>query len=561
MKLFLKKHWLIIAILLIAAFLRIYKLDTYPALNADEAAIGYNAYSLIETGKDEHGRAYPVHFQSFNDWKPGAYFYIVLPFVKFMGLTVMSVRLPNAIIAVLTVVSVYFFVKVLFPSVKTKIFGSELELSHVAAFFLAISPWHLHFSRGGWEVGTATFLVITGVTLILYGLKYEFNFKYLFLGLSLLILSLYTYHAARVLVPLLAFGYLFIYRQQIFIPKNKKRLLILILLSFIVAAPLVKDLLGGDVFSRAAGVGLFADKGPINRLNEQRGEHGDVTNIFAKLVHNKPVNYGLAFLKNWAMHFQGEFLFFTGDSIQRNKVPETGVMYLIDILFIALGLVFIAKNHSQSPKPYLSILWWLVVAPVAAALTFQAPHALRAENMVIPLVVISSFGFIYLINLTNFAKSYKFIFVVQLIVFAVVVWGFSRYLHQYYVHMAKEYPYSSQYGVKELVEYIQTNQDKYQDIVVTTSYDQPYILFLFYLKYPPSKFQGHHSLSSRDEFGFSTVNDFDKFHFANLDYDSLRVEYPNSLIVGTKSEIPKEANVVKKIYGSNGFEYFNIVAN
>lgn len=558
---FFKKHWLIIAILLVAALLRVYKLDTYPALNADEAAIGYNAYSLIQTGKDEHGRPYPVHFQSFNDWKPGAYFYMVLPFVKFIGLTVTAVRLPNVIFSVLSVLSIYFFVKVLFPNIKTKFCGYDLGVEHIAAFFLAISPWHLHFSRGGWEVGAATFLILAGITFILYGLQSKFSFKHLFIGLFLLILSLYTYHAARVVVPLLAIGNLFIYRYQIFIQKNSKNLLILILLSLFLATPLVKDLLGGDVFSRAAGVGLFADKGPVNRINEQRGEHGNVTDIFGKLVHNKPINYGLAFFENWATHFQGEFLFFTGDSIQRNKVPETGQMYLIDILFLALGFVFIAKNYSLATKPYQLVLWWLIVAPVAAALTFQAPHALRAQNMVIPLVVISSIGFVYFIKLANLIKNFNLRAVVHLLVLVTVLWGFSRYIHQYYVHMAKEYPYSSQYGVKELVEYVQENQDKYQDVVVTTSYDQPYILFLFYLKYSPTKFQGHHSLSSRDEFGFSTVHDFDKFHFVNLDYDSLRVEYPRSLIVGTKLEIPKEANVIKKIYGSNGFEYFDIVAN
>ncbi|KKQ38117.1 MAG: hypothetical protein US53_C0001G0022 [Candidatus Woesebacteria bacterium GW2011_GWA1_37_7] len=47
--------YILLLIILLAAFLRFWKLGSYPALNADEAAIGYNAYSLLETGKDEHG--------------------------------------------------------------------------------------------------------------------------------------------------------------------------------------------------------------------------------------------------------------------------------------------------------------------------------------------------------------------------------------------------------------------------------------------------------------------------------------------------------------------------
>src|SRR3990167_3084838 len=97
------KYIALLFIILLSVFLRFYKLGSYPALNADEAAIGYNAFSLLETGKDEHGNPWPVHFQSFNDYKPGLYFYIVLPFVKFLGLNEWAVRIPGAFLGTLTV--------------------------------------------------------------------------------------------------------------------------------------------------------------------------------------------------------------------------------------------------------------------------------------------------------------------------------------------------------------------------------------------------------------------------------------------------------------------------
>ena len=90
-----KHKFLIFLILLLAFVVRFYKLGSFPALNADEAAIGYNAYSLLETGKDEHGNSWPIHFQSFNDFKPGLYFYLVLPFVRFFGLNEWAVALSN----------------------------------------------------------------------------------------------------------------------------------------------------------------------------------------------------------------------------------------------------------------------------------------------------------------------------------------------------------------------------------------------------------------------------------------------------------------------------------
>jgi len=206
------------------------------------------------------------------------------------------------------------------------------------------------------------------------------------------------------------------------------------------------------------------------------------------------------------------------------------------------------------------IVLWLVVAPVAAALTFQSPHALRAQNMVVPLIIISSYGSLIIVNLILKTKNYHKYLVLG-IMFLVVAWQFSRYLHQYYYHMSKEYPFSSQYGVAELVSYLNKEGEKYEKIVVTDEYDQPYILFLFYLHYPPEKFQVEQVLTPRDIYGFSTVDSFDKYQFQEIVFDKMKVNYPKSLIVGTDKEIPNEANVVKEIYGTNGYKYFQVVAN
>lgn len=540
-----------LTIVIIAAILRFYRLDTYPALNADEAAIGYNAYSLILTGKDEHGHSWPVHFQSFNDWKPGGYFYFVLPFIKVLGLNELAVRLPNAIVGVLSVIAVYYLSLSLFKFSR----DSQVNIGSMSALFLAVSPWHIHYSRGGWEVNFALFLIICGFTLCIKGLEKGLNVKRLLLGASFFVLSIYTYHAARVVVPLLSLGLAAFYYRNIFSLKNIKALLVIFAFSLFLLLPLINDIRTGDVFSRAAGVGLFADKGPINRINEQRGEHGNVQDILAKIVHNKPVNYLLAFMDNWASHYHGEFLFMTGDSIQRNKVPETGQMYLVDIAFLIAGVFWMSRT---SKKEFLLVLWWLLVSPVAAALTFQAPHALRSEAMVVPLVIVSAVGASFIWDKLRVAKYGKF---AKLVIGIFFVWCVSRYIHQYYSHMSKDYPYSSQYGVKELVQYILTSNKNYKDIVVTTRYDQPYILFLFYLKYEPNIFQGEHSISSRDEYGFSTVREFGPYHFESIDFDQVKTQYPSALIIGTPSEIPKESNIIKRIYGSNNFEYFDLVAN
>lgn len=532
------KNLILVLIILLAFILRFYKLDSIPALNADEAAIGYNAYSLIETGLDEHGNPWPIHFQSFNDYKPGGYFYLVLPFVRILGLNIWAVRIPSATLAVASVYLIYLLSTELFKDKKVGI---------LSALFLAINPWHIHFSRGGWEVNVASFFMLLGFWAFYKAISTQIiSQKYLLLSGISLVASMYTYHSVRLVIPLLGLATLAIYHK--YLSKNYKQLILPVLVVFGALIPLLIDFLGSAGYARAAGVGLFADTGPISRINEQRGAYTDFSSLVPKIFHNKVVNYGLAFADNWLSHYHGEFLFISGDEIQRNKVPETGLMNYYSMFLIPLGLWLLIKNTN---KEILFIISWLLIAPVAAALTFQSPHALRAQNMLIPLVIISAYA------AAKVTKSRLGFYLLAI----VVLWSFSRYQLMYWAHMAKEYPFSSQYGVKQLVEYVSEHETEYENIYVSDRYDQPYILFLFYTKYPPEKFQNKHNLTTPDQFGFSTVSEYDKYHFQTINYDELRPIAGKSLIIGTDEQIPNEANIVKEIYGTNGYKYFKIVAN
>ena len=552
----LKSKVLVFAILILAFVLRFWKLGEYPALNADEAAIGYNAYSLIQTGGDEHGNDWPIHFQSFNDYKPGLYFYMVLPFVRFVGLNEWGVRIPGAFLGVATVYLVYLLVKELFKEKSLSFDTNHLAL--IASFMLAISPWHIHFSRGGWEVNVATFFIVLALWLFFKGFN---NIVFLFLSSISFILSMYAYHAARMVVPFIGLGLVTVYWTEV--KKIYKRILLAGLVGFVALLPLISDFTNSDVGSRAAGVGLFADTGPIERINEQRGEHIDFQGVIPRVLHNKVINYALAFLDNWTDHYNGNFLFISGDVIQRNKVPETGQMYLFDLFLLAvgvIGIVGIFRDKSDHKRVWVLILGWLIVAPSAAALTFQSPHALRAQNMVVPITIISAYGLAKTLSWLQTQKKYIFTVVLASLII-IVAWNVTRYLHMYWVHMAKEYPFSSQYGVKELVSYISENSNEFEKVIVSDRYDQPYILFLFYLKYSPIKFQPDHVLTPRDTYGFSTVGKFDKFVFKKIDWDNDKLIYPRSLIVGTDEEIPDEANIIKEVYGTNDYKYFQVVAN
>jgi len=538
----------LLAITSVAFLLRFYRLSFFPPLNADEAAIGYNAYSLLRTGLDEHGSPWPIHFKSFGDYKPGLIFYLVMPFVHFMGLSTLAVRLFPAALGVLNVPAMYLLTKEL---VKKDKGGREELVALSAALLLAISPWHIHFSRGAWEVNVASFLITVAVWLFM---RWTHTQSRLVLLLSIFgfVLSLYTYHAARVVVPLLALGTALIYKPQL---KSRLRELVpAAILALLLVSPLIIEFTGPAGFSRASGVSIFADEGIVNRINEQRGNTSDPSSTLTRLRYNKVFGYSRAFLENYFEHFSPSFLFLSGDEIQRNKVPGFGQLYLIQLPLIILGTWHVWKRGLESNGRVL--LWWLAVSPVAAALTFQSPHALRAQPMVIPLTVLSAYGLVPLVNFISRHLSASLRAAGYALVVAAIAVGTARYLHSYYVRLPVELPFSSQYGVKELVEVVRPLSGEYEKIVVTDRYDQPYILFLFYMNYSPKTFQREHTLSPA-EFGFLTVRNFANFEFRRVNWEE--DWKANTLLVGSPDELPDGVSSLKTIKFPNGEDVFLIV--
>ena len=204
---------------------------------------------------------------------------------------------------------------------------------------------------------------------------------------------------------------------------------------------------------------------------------------------------------------------------------------------------------------------WLFIAPVASALTFQTPHALRSQSLVIPLTIISSAGLFNLVNIILKLKIKNLKFIAYGILFFGYFWQVSRYLHQYYIHYPQTYPFAWEYGFKELVAYTESVRDRYDQIMVTDKYDQPYILFLFYSRFPPAQFQGRHKLTLRDKYNFSTVREFDKYKFENTPWEKVR-DIHSTLIVAAPEDIPEVGvNVVKTIYFPSNQPAFKIVSN
>src|SRR3989338_1471424 len=207
-----KNYWptiLLACIFFLAAFLPFGHLgQTPPSLDWDETAHGYNAYSILKTGKDEYGYKSPLSFRSFDDYKPPIYTYLVVPSVAVFGLTDFAIRFPSATLGVLAVLFTYLMVYELF---KNKV------IALLSALFLAISPWHLQFSRVAFETNSATFWSVLATWAFLRGIASGELKRTLWLSLSAIAFgaNLFIYHNARVFIPIFSIILFLLFKDKL----------------------------------------------------------------------------------------------------------------------------------------------------------------------------------------------------------------------------------------------------------------------------------------------------------------------------------------------------------
>lgn len=467
---------ILLVILIFAAILRFYKLGSYPvSLSWDEVAIGYNAYSISQTQKDEYGTKWPILFKSFNDFKLPGYVYIDSFFVKLFGLSAFVVRLPSVLFGTIAVLTIYFFTK--------KLFNNQVAL--LSAFFLAISPWHLQVSRPAFEASIALSVVLIGMTCFLYGLKN----KFLALA-SILILasSIYFYYSPRIFVPIMLGISAMIFRKEI--TKNFKYYSYGLILSILLLIPITTQVLRAEGFKRVKEVSIFQDQSLIVDYVSAKAKKDD---ILAKVFLNRRIPVTIEAFHNYFSHFSFGFLFFGDDPNPRHRVPFHGNFYIFEIPLMLFGFWFLLRQNNLKVKYFL--LTWILLAPLSAAFAKETPHGLRSLLMLPPLIILSSIGTV------NLAKKYFS----KIILTGTVIFFFIIYLYSYYVIYPLRDNLSWAFGYKEMFSQVSKIENKYDRIIVSGHYWKPYIFYLFYNKIDPYFYQNASTGESIGKFRFGTT--------------------------------------------------------
>ena len=546
------KHKLLLLVLAVAAILRLWGLGTNPPhLTNDEAALGYNAYSILITAKDEHGEFMPIVFKSFGDWKPGLYIYLTVPWVAIFGLNEFSTRIVGALSGVIAVFLIYLITRKIYPQ------NSWVAL--LSAFFFSTSPWHLQFSRGAWESGLSLTLVLAGTYFFLRSV-FESE-KWLTLSAFFFALTLWAYQGAKLSTLVVLVGLALAYRNQVW-KISKKTLILSFLIGVIVSTPIIISVLQGRG-SRLEIYNVFSYPRPevyVNNILTQGGEDRNSWQYIA--YHSEGLNFARGILGRWLNHFSGKFLFFTGDWTSfRHSTPYTGELLLVTFVFLIFGIVTLARRGLT--RETVLLLFWLAVSPVPAAFSRDQVHAVRSFFMLVPLSIILSLGAVYLWEATH-KRSRLLITSLFSLLFAV---NFAYYLDQYWIHAPIDNAQSWNYGYKQMVEKVTPLQSVYPEIVIERSYDQPYIFFLFYQKYDPVKYQASASEvyepSSVGDVGLITKLDNITFREPNWSADrGMRGKlfvYDTAKVPVVDSNDAREFNLIDRIDYPNGQIAFRLI--
>lgn len=430
---------LLILIVILGFILRIYKLGKIPfGFFCDEASIGYNAYSLIHYGVDEWHTSWPLFFKAFGEFKSPVMIYSSLPFIYFLGLSEFSVRLVSVIYGTITIMAIYFLTKQFF----------NRQIGVITALFLAISPWHIHFSRVSLE-GLTPFVLFT-ILATYFWLKFLKNQKFGYLSILLFSLAFYSYFPARIFIPLFFISLVLVNWKYLF--KNYSQTIKLFIFGLILISPMIFHLISGDGLSRWQQV-----QGEFNLLN---------------------------LTQKYFEYFSTDFLFFQGDIdfngqfITRHSIRNMGEFYLLQLPLIIIGSFYFLKNKSK--KESLVLFFWLLFYPLCDLFTSStSPQATRSIIGVIPFQILTAVGLYQLVQYKP-NKTYKISILLSL--FLSIFISVNNYKKLYF----QSYPmYSSDYwgwqsGPKKIMTYFKSHQQDYDQLCLEGKFNSPEIFIKFY---------------------------------------------------------------------------------
>jgi hypothetical protein len=197
---------LVLAVLGLGIFVRVWHFPSVPpGLNQDEAASAYEAYALAETGCDKWGNHWPAYFPAWGSGQNVLLAYLTVPVIKVLGLNLISARLVSLLAGLLTLPLFYYCLRPLgrYPAL-------------LGLLLLVVAPWHFMLSRWGLESNQAPLWMLLGCITVSRAINTQQR-RWIIPSLVPFAFALYAYGITFIVLPpllLLIAAFCFQYIRQ-----------------------------------------------------------------------------------------------------------------------------------------------------------------------------------------------------------------------------------------------------------------------------------------------------------------------------------------------------------
>ncbi|MDP3941480.1 MAG: glycosyltransferase family 39 protein [bacterium] len=541
-----RNNVIILLIIFIAGVLRLWSLSSVPpSPSLDEVSIGYNAYAILKTGRDEYGTFLPLLLRAYDDWRPALYVYFVVPSIAIFGLNAFAVRIPSVLFSLATVYLTYKLVILLFKN-DLHVFGRVISvrwLSYTSAMTVAFSPWHIYLSRLGHEVNLGLFVTVFSVYLFFLGVlkrnRVAFCISAVMFGLGFS-----TYQSEKVVLPILLTTLGILFRLEIVKLGKSVLLAVFLFLLFSVPAAVVTfspvgltRFEGTSVFSSSQ---KFSEDSAINLLHAKEGG-----NSIGKIYYNRRLVPLRLLVAQYVSHFNPRWLFF-GSAREDHKVPHLGLLYAFEAPFLVIGMCLLFFLRLERRIKFFLTLWFFS-APLPASITTGAPHAMRSFTFLPSVEIFVSLGLVFAFF---FIKNLKARVVLGAMLTIVFIYAFLQFIFGYFVIFPNTQADSFQSVLSSAMQFVTENDQKYKTVVISNQENlyQSYMFYLFVKKYDPSKYLSEGGTSSG---GYAVEHRIGSLQFRPISWQN--EEKSNTILyVGNKEDFGTGANILKEFSYPDG---------
>ena len=507
-------------------------------LNRDEAALGYNAYSILKTGKDEWGNSLPVSITSFGDQKLPGYTYFLIPFLIAFDLKIWVVRLPSLLAGVSVVICLGLLAVQLAKLAKIKK-NLQLIFSWLAMIITAISPWQMHFSRVAYETHLAMGFFLEGLVLFLFAIdgssfiQHRIKQRTLLWGASLLIaLSALTYHSYQIFLPLFVVALGIIFFQQL-----KKIDKLSLVGSVIILAISVWLLSSGGVFSankvKGKGLNPYTEDNLTADVLAMRVP-SNIPDSIERIGFNKLFSFTKLLSQNYFSTISGTFFFSHGSGHGDHNPGNGNNLHLYAAPFIVLGLLALWENRKKKSAQLL--LAWVIFALLPSSMTINPLLEVRIATVFPVLNMLTAIEVIY--GLSFLKPQLRWIGGGAL-VFTMLVSAYSTFI--FYTKLTPKIAVDNT-PYHKLAKQLYIYQQESGFVLTQSPTSSPYIWYLFENKIDPEFVQQHTIHYGTTDEGFSHVKQIGNVFFESINWEDLaqRAAVDPYVLILKPEEFPRE---------------------